>query len=459
MTKDILLSITGMTPQVVTETLYAIYKSEPEHFPEEIYIITTQKGAEKIRTNLLGDEGQLNKLYREYSLKPIVFNEEKHLKIINDGKGNYIDDARSREDQIVIADYIYHEVKKLTEQTSPKLRIHASIAGGRKTMTYLLGSSMNILCNPEDKLSHVLVSANFENIADFYFPTRNSYLIKDRAGNEFDARDADVELSEIPLIRLKSLIKNHKDSHFSDSYTRAVQDINDALAINQNNLKLTINSRERTIIINEKYTVKLNPKEFAIYKMVADSKIKNISCRKPVDTFNENNLKSAVSLFFRLFKYIPFEKPEFLKIHQDNIKSYTKDHDLIMEHFHELFAGDFSLKTNPKINIEWLYKMIESTNYLLQDSEFIHIVGAAEIDSRCFNICYPYYENENNNMAVPNQAFVTSQKEFLNNAIKSIKKSIQKAVQISELTDYYAINSINNAMNINIPSSNIKFID
>ena len=62
MTKDILLSITGMTPQVVTETLYAIYKSEPEHFPEEIYIITTQKGAEKIRTNLLGDEGQLNKL-------------------------------------------------------------------------------------------------------------------------------------------------------------------------------------------------------------------------------------------------------------------------------------------------------------------------------------------------------------------------------------------------------------
>ena len=101
--------------------------------------------------------------------------------------------------------------------------------------------------------------------------------------------------------------------------------------------------------------------------------------------------------------------------------------------------------------------MIESTNYLLQDSEFIHIVGAAEIDSRCFNICYPYYEN--NNMAVPNQAFVTSQKEFLNNAIKSIKKSIQKAVQISELTDYYAINSINNAMNINIPSSNIKFID
>ena len=46
MTKDILLSITGMTPQVVTETLYAIYKQEPERFPEEIYIITTKIGAE-----------------------------------------------------------------------------------------------------------------------------------------------------------------------------------------------------------------------------------------------------------------------------------------------------------------------------------------------------------------------------------------------------------------------------
>ena len=120
MTKDILLSITGMTPQVVTETLYAIYKQEPERFPEEIYIITTKRGAEKIRTSLLGDDGMLNRFCSEYGLPPIEFDESRHLKIIRDKSGTLIDDARSKEDQHVIADFIFNESESMKVRTAPR---------------------------------------------------------------------------------------------------------------------------------------------------------------------------------------------------------------------------------------------------------------------------------------------------------------------------------------------------
>lgn len=98
---DILLSVTGMTPQVVTETLYAIHKETPERFPKEIYIITTKKGAEGVRNNLLGEKGKLNEFCREYGISPIVFNEDRHLKIIHDIDGELIDDARTKEEQAV----------------------------------------------------------------------------------------------------------------------------------------------------------------------------------------------------------------------------------------------------------------------------------------------------------------------------------------------------------------------
>ena len=184
MTTDILLAVAGMTPQVITETLYAILKEEPERFPEEIYIITTTEGAEKIRNNLLGANGKLNEFCNEYGLDSFKNN-------------NLIEDARTREDQNIIADFIFNEVKELTalnDDNTPKYRIHASIAGGRKTMTYLLGATMNILGNPEDKLSHVLVSEGYETNRDFYFPTKTEKLIKGREEGVFlDCSKAKVE--------------------------------------------------------------------------------------------------------------------------------------------------------------------------------------------------------------------------------------------------------------------------
>ena len=53
--RQILLAVVGLSPQVVTETLYALTKcSNVRRFiPSEIHLITTLKGAELIQNKLL----------------------------------------------------------------------------------------------------------------------------------------------------------------------------------------------------------------------------------------------------------------------------------------------------------------------------------------------------------------------------------------------------------------------
>lgn len=50
--KNVLLAITGLSPQVVTETLYGIVQNDLE-WPDEIQIITTKKGRDEVRLGLL----------------------------------------------------------------------------------------------------------------------------------------------------------------------------------------------------------------------------------------------------------------------------------------------------------------------------------------------------------------------------------------------------------------------
>lgn len=39
-----LLAVSGMTPQIITETLYGIYRQDPAKYPSSIEVITTVEG-------------------------------------------------------------------------------------------------------------------------------------------------------------------------------------------------------------------------------------------------------------------------------------------------------------------------------------------------------------------------------------------------------------------------------
>ena len=205
--RRILLAVTGLSPQVVTETLYALAVNPAEgcepFVPSEIHLITTGQGAAHARLNLLSDDpGWFHRLRRDYELPAMRF-EDTTLHIVTGASGQPLDDIRTPADNEQVADHIADIVRELT--ADPNTAVHVSLAGGRKTMGYYLGYALSLYGRPQDRLSHVLVSAPFESHPEFYYPSRGQRVIQTRGDKPrpLDCRDAQVELAEIPFVRMR----------------------------------------------------------------------------------------------------------------------------------------------------------------------------------------------------------------------------------------------------------------
>jgi len=166
--KNILLATIGASPQVLTETLYALHQSG-KAFPDEVFVITTLS-AKNMLINGLFRDGHLQALKNEYQMPDFAF-DESHIWLIEDDAGNPLEDAKSVEDQSDMADFITRTLFKLT--SDPNLAIHTSLAGGRKTMAFYIGYAMSLLGREQDTLSHVFVDDNYEFVRDFWYPTKS----------------------------------------------------------------------------------------------------------------------------------------------------------------------------------------------------------------------------------------------------------------------------------------------
>ena len=67
--RRILLAVTGLSPQIVTETLHALAIGNDTPFvPTEIHLITTAEGAERARLALLSDKpGWFHRLRHDFA--------------------------------------------------------------------------------------------------------------------------------------------------------------------------------------------------------------------------------------------------------------------------------------------------------------------------------------------------------------------------------------------------------
>ena len=203
--KHILLSITGGSPAVLTETLYGIYKNNLT-WPDEIQVITTQYGEKQLRLALFEkndqDNNVIEQLCADYGIENVPCFSSDQVHIVPDANNNFVDDARSEADQEALADYIVKAVAQLCDDSNNT--IHASISGGRKTMTFYLGYAMTLFARKDDMLSHVLLTDPQYEISDFYYPTPYSNRIKNYKKDKWldtQSSDVDVVLSNIPFIR------------------------------------------------------------------------------------------------------------------------------------------------------------------------------------------------------------------------------------------------------------------
>ncbi|NLT68228.1 MAG: TIGR02584 family CRISPR-associated protein [Acidobacteria bacterium] len=202
--RRVLLAVTGLSPQVVTETLYALtQRVKPAFVPTEIHLLTTAEGAERARLTLLSDDpGWFHRLRRDYRLPEMKFS-DRTIHALRTADGDLIGDIRTSVENERLADSLTEAVRELT--ADPECALHVSIAGGRKTMGFYAGYALSFFGRPQDRLSHVLVSAPYESNQQFYYPTPCRYVIYTNPpqSRPLDARDAEVSLAEIPFVRLR----------------------------------------------------------------------------------------------------------------------------------------------------------------------------------------------------------------------------------------------------------------
>lgn len=260
--RRILLAVSGLSPQIVTETIYALAAQADAPFvPTEVHLITTREGANRAELSLLSDDlGWFHKLCADYHLPGIQFS-RKNIHIMRDANERGMDDIRSVEDNRAAADFITARVREFS--ADPNCALHVSIAGGRKTMGFYLGYALSLYGRPQDRLSHVLVSEPFENSIEFFYPTPYSRVLQTRDGKLADTAMAEVTLAEIPFVSLRhglpqALLSGHA------SFGQAVQAVQASLAPPE----LLIDLTGRCIRAGAR-TIELAPAELALLAVFA----------------------------------------------------------------------------------------------------------------------------------------------------------------------------------------------
>lgn len=215
----VLLCASGMSPAIITETLFALITRPAPFLPREIHVVTTALGRREIFNQLLdsgspGTDGPLRQLLADWwpaDVPPPRFGPDT-VHLIGEQ-----DDIDSPQANRAAGDCMFNTFLQLQRggllrrdagQARLPVRVHASIAGGRKTMSFLMGHVFSLLAEPADELSHVLVNPPFESVRPtFYFKPRRPHEVEweeraSRRTEKLSTADAQVELGLIPALKL-----------------------------------------------------------------------------------------------------------------------------------------------------------------------------------------------------------------------------------------------------------------
>lgn len=296
--RRILLAVSGLSPQVVTETLFALAVARrPRFVPTEVHLLTTVEGAERAHLSLLSDDpGWFARLCREYHLPPISFSSES-IHVLETAARERLADIRTQEENEAAADAITEWVRRFT--ADPGAALHVSIAGGRKTMGFFAGYALSLLGRPQDRLSHVLVSAPFESHPGFFYPTRESRIIYTPPPDSrpLDTSTAQVTLADIPFVRLREWLPQSMREN-AVSYSRAV----DAARLTIEGAELALDAC-RGVVSFGAARFRLPPAEFAFLAWMARRRQQELP---PVGCPNEGVPEAAYAReYLREYTSIP----------------------------------------------------------------------------------------------------------------------------------------------------------
>ena len=259
-----LIAGVGLSPAVLTNTVWALAHEEEPVVPDEIVVITTITGNSCIREQLLHSEAwwHMHALLEAEGLDvkdKLSFGASDTIRVIGDGRRDY-DDIATPEENDVAADFILKTIRQYTED--PGTRVIVSIAGGRKSMSALLMSCMSLLGRSQDRVCHVLVNEPYERRMDppFLFPEKG--VVHELNGKKYPSEKAKPQLSDIPFVRVRGWYEKDFKS-VPPSYMQLVKKVQGIAPKPANFPKVVMNASKGLLKVGNT-PVKLNPSEFAL---------------------------------------------------------------------------------------------------------------------------------------------------------------------------------------------------
>jgi CRISPR-associated protein (TIGR02584 family) len=280
-TETVLLAVTGMSPAVLTETVWALAHEKPPLVPSRVIVLTTRTGKEQIERELFSPQPAFGEtcvwdLLREHleghghNLKgKLCFDSASSddLRVLTRwDEGTHrkppLDDIRTSEENEAAANTILEVVRSIVE--NPDTHLVASIAGGRKTLGTLLYACMTLIGRETDRLTHVLVHEPFDDprlSPRFYFPGQPAAALKMPDGKTIvHAAEARIDLADIPFVPLRNLFArelSRMPGNFSALVARCRKGIHELAA---DEITLAVHRSRAEVEINGA-RVKLAPKE------------------------------------------------------------------------------------------------------------------------------------------------------------------------------------------------------
>lgn len=292
----VFVTVSGLTPQVITESLYDFIIQKKLSI-EEVHVITTLRGKRRIQELLLAKgQGALYQFCRDYQLEAEDF--IPHIHVLKDSTNQDLEDIRSIIDNENAANFIVNFIRELASREN--IQILASIAGGRKTMGVYLAFAMQLFGRPFDQLFHVLVQPeSIENSPSFFYPPPQKKLITIHSFKQQElkikANEIKIENTEIPFLRVSKIIPSLRDDQKIDfsQMVKLTQGIIDK-KISSPRLRIDLKNRNVTLYAESyKYFWTLSPQEMTLYYYLG-------KYEKIVNSF-ENQTTNSEKLF-EIFK-------------------------------------------------------------------------------------------------------------------------------------------------------------
>lgn len=268
--KTTLLAICGLSPKVITETLFALHQLGRRI--DAVEVLTTSEGKAACIARLFGsNDGHYYQYLAEYGIdgSAIKFSPD-HVYAVQDEQGVEIFDIDSEWENELFLAACMEKTFELTKE--PDAVVYFLISGGSKTMSACLSLAAQCYARPHDRIFHVLVTPEFDACRAFYYPPFNPQKIEvKRRDGKFavmDTRDAEVSLVSMPFFSLRhelsdDMLKNPESP--ASLMMSIVRDAKESLEINSLSGKLTWKGRE----------VDLPPRLLALYLFFARHKKDN----------------------------------------------------------------------------------------------------------------------------------------------------------------------------------------